>query len=222
MKTQLFAPTSLKTVLIVPFVTLTVMVVGLVGYLSFHNSEQAVNDVAHQLRAEITTRIETYVNTFLDTPPRINQLNADALREGLPPADDPTALEHHLWEQIQNFETVSSIYFGNPAGGLVDAGREEAQGKLYVIATEGFSQGTLYKYATDRKGNRTELLVTVPSFDARTRPWYTSALNQNGPTWSEVYVLSTGQGLAIAASRPVYDEQQKLLGVASVDIFCRI
>lgn len=219
MKTQLFSPTPLRTILIVPFVTLTVLVVGLVGYLSFRNGEQAINDVALQLRTEITTRIETYVGTFLDTPPRINQLNADALREGFPPANDSIALERHLREQIQNFETVSSIYFGNPAGGLVDAGREGAQGKLYVITTEGLSQGSLYKYATDQQGNRTELLVTVPSFDARTRPWYTSAIKHNGPTWSEVYVLSTGQDLAIASSRPIYDDQQQLLGVASVDIF---
>lgn len=219
MITRLFAPTPLRTLLIVPFLTLTVLIVGLVGYLSFRNSEQAVNEVADQLRAETIARIESYVDTFLGTPPRINDLNADTIRERLPAADDPTVLEQHLWEQIHHFDTVSSIYFGNPAGGLVDAGREGAQDSFYVIATEGFSQGILHKYATDQKGNRTELLTTVPNFDARVRPWYTAALDKNGPTWSQVYVLSTGHDLAVAASRPVYDEQQKLLGVVSVDIF---
>lgn len=218
-KTNLFTRLPLRSVLIVPFVLLTVLVVGLVGYLSFRNGQQAVNEVAHQLRVEITGRIESYVRTFLETPHRINQLNADALQEEWLVADDPSALERHLWKQIQNFPTVSSIYFGNPAGGLVDAGREGAQDRLYVIATEGFTQGPLYKYATDERGQRAELLLTVPKFDARTRPWYTAALNQNGPTWSEVYILSTGQDLAVAASRPVYDDQQKLLGVVSVDIF---
>lgn len=215
----LLAKIPLRAVLILPFVTLTVLAVGLVGFLSYRNGQQAVNEVAHQLRAEITAHIENYVDTFLDTPHRINQLNADAIGHGLPAANDPAALERYLWQQIQNFDTVSSIYFGNTAGGLVDAGREGAQGSLYIIATEGFKQGQLGKFATDEKGHRTDLLVTVPKFDARTRPWYTAALHKNGPAWSEVYILSTGQDLAVAASRPVYDEHQNLLGVVSVDIF---
>ncbi len=218
-KLSRFAHLPLRTVLIGPFVTLTVLLVGLVGYLSFRNGQQAVNEVAQQLRAEITARIESHVRTFLDTPLHINRLNADALRQGWLVATDPAALEQHLWKQIQNFDSVSSIYFANPAGGLVDAGREGVQDRLYIMATEDLKPGPLHKYATDQTGQRTYLQATVPKFDARTRPWYTAALNHNGPAWSEPYILSTGQDLAIAASRPVYDDQQKLLGVVSVDIF---
>jgi hypothetical protein len=48
----------LRTVLIVPFVLQMAGTVGLVGYLSFRNGQQAVNDVASQLRNEISDRIE--------------------------------------------------------------------------------------------------------------------------------------------------------------------
>ncbi|MBU8914225.1 MAG: PAS domain S-box protein, partial [Spirochaetales bacterium] len=37
--------------------------------------------------------------------------------------------------------------------------------------------------------------------------------------WSPVYILFTGQDLAVAASRPVYDEQGELLGVVAADLF---
>ncbi len=209
----------LRIVLIAPFVLLIVFVVGLVGYLSFRNGQQAVNTVAGQLRSEITTRIKEHLHTFLDTPHRINQINASLLRQGQLKANDPQALERHFWQQIEIFDSVTSIYFGNTAGGLVNAGREGAANSRYVIVTDGFVSGPFRKYATDSQGNRAEMLTTVPDFDARTRPWYTGAVAGGEAVWSEIYILFTGQDMAIAASRPVYDDQHELLGVVSVDIF---
>jgi PAS domain-containing protein len=128
-------------------------------------------------------------------------------------------LERYFWQQIQVFDSVTSVYFGNTEGGLVDAGREGAEGSLYVIVTDEFTSGPFRKYATDSAGNHTDLLVTIPDFDARTRSWYSDAVEKGDATWSDVYILFTGQDMAISASRPVYDEQQNLLGVVSNDIF---
>ncbi|MCB9418285.1 MAG: response regulator [Ardenticatenaceae bacterium] len=216
---KLFTKVPLRLILIIPFVIQVSLIVGLVGYLSYRNGQQAVNSVAHQLRSEITARIEDHLHSFLAAPHQINQINADAISENMPSAADPAALERHLWQQIQVFDTVTSVYFGNTAGGLVDAGREGPQGSLYVITTDGFQSGPFKKYATDSSGNRTELLTTVPDFDARTRAWYTEAAAKGDATWSDIYILFTGQDMALSASRPVYDEQQNLLGVAANDIF---
>lgn len=172
-------------VLIVPFVMLTVVSVGLTGYLSLHNGRQAVNEVAAQLRGEIISQIERRLETFLGTPHLINQINANVIEQGLIDVNDPAVLEPYFLEQIQVFDTITSIYFGNTQGGLIDAGREGAGGFLYVIATDAFTSGPFRKYATDDQGNRTELLLTIPNFDARTRPWYTRA-------------VETGQGYLFA------------------------
>lgn len=209
----------LRLILIVPFAVQIALATALIGYLSFLNGRRAVNDVAHQLRNEITARIEEHLLNFLAVPHRINRLNANALRQGTLDANDPAAWERYLWEQIQVFDSVTSIYFGNTAGGLVDAGREGAAGSLYVIVTDAFAQGPFRKYATDAQGQPTELLATVPNFDARTRPWYKGAVAKGDSTWNDIYILFTGQDMAIAASCPVYDEQQNLLGVVSTDIF---
>ncbi len=209
----------LRFALIAPFVVLVTLAVALTGYLSFLNGQLAVNEVADRLRGELMARIEEHLLTFLAIPHQINQLNANAMRQGLLDPGDSDALEGHFLEQVQAFDSVTSIYFGNTAGGLVNAGREGAAGSLYVIVTDGFVSGPFKKYATDELGRRTGLLTTVPNFDARTRPWYTGAVAKGGATWSEPYILFTGQDMALAASRPVYDEQGNLLGVVSVDLF---
>ncbi len=209
----------LQTVLIVPIVLQVILATGLVGYLSFRNGQQAVNEVAQQLHREINAQIEQHLRTFLDIPPRINQINANALHQGWLNAGDQPLLERYLWEQIQVFTSVSSIYFGNTAGGLVDAGREVATGSQYVIVTDGFAKGPFRKYATDSQGRRANVLTIVPDFDARTRPWYTSAVEKDETVWGQAYILFTGQDMAISASRPVYDNRRRLMGVVSVDIF---
>ncbi|MCF6248167.1 MAG: response regulator [Desulfobacula sp.] len=210
---------SLKIVLIIPFIILTVAAVGLVGYFSFRNGKEAVNEVAFQLRSEITKRIESHVSSFLNTPQQINLLNAVAMQQGELDANNPQDLERHFWQQIKIFKSVTSIYFGNIHGGLVNSGREGAKGLQYVIATDEFKKGSFNKFLTDKKGNRTDLLVTVQNFDARTRHWYRAAVKKGTGVWSPVYILFTGQDMAVAASRPAYDAQNKLLGVVSVDLF---
>ncbi len=205
--------------IVVPFVLLTIVIVGLGGYLSYFNGREAVNDVARTLRNEITNRITDHLETFLNTPRQINTINSKAIKLGLLDARNPKDLEQYFRQQIQVYDSVSSIYFGNTQGGLVNSGHEGATAAQYTIVTDNFRSGPLKKYATDREGNRTDLLVTVKNFDARLREWYKGAVTKGTNTWSRPYILSTGQNVAIAASRPVYDASQHLLGVVSVDIF---
>ncbi|HSH04942.1 MAG TPA: ATP-binding protein, partial [Anaerolineae bacterium] len=206
-------------VLVVSIVSLNVLAVSLVGYLSFQNGQRAVNDVADTLRREITFRIEEHLETFLHVPQQINETNSQLLRQEVLRVNDPEMLERHFWEQIQIFDSVSSIYFGNTAGGMANAGREGEDGFLYVIATDDFKQGAFRKFETDDEGERGELLLTMPNFDARTRPWYQGAVVNEGVAWSEAYILFTGQDMAIAVSQPVYNRDEALVGVVSVDLF---
>jgi len=218
-KNSLSRAVPLTIAIVVPFIVLTILIVGLGGYLSFANGREAVNDVARTLRNEITNRISHHLETFLNTPRQINTLNSNAIKFGLLDARNPDDLEQYFRQQIQVYDSVSSIYFGNTQGGLVNSGREGVTSAQYTIVTDDFRSGSLKKYGTDRQGNRNDLLVTVPNFDARTREWYKGAVAKGTNTWSNPYILFTGQDMAIAASRPVYNTQQQLLGVVSVDIF---
>ncbi len=216
---RIFKTVSLRVVILLPFVALAVFAVALVGYISYRNGQEAVNNVALQLRLEINARIAEHLQKYLDSAQRINQVNADMMSRGMLDAADQVALEKHFWEQVQFFENVTSINFSNTAGGLANAGREGAEGLLYVIYTEDFVAGPFYKYATDAFGNRTELLDTLPEFDGRQRSWYRDAVEQETDIWSEIYILFTGQDMSFSASRPVYDTRDRLLGVIAVNLF---
>jgi len=210
---------SLRSILTLPFIIQILLVAGLVGYFSFQNGQQAVKEIAHQLHDKINTHIEGHLKQFLDTPHQINHLNANAFYQGLPDVKSLAILEHYFWKQIQVFNSVNSISFGYKEGGVINAGREGKKGSLYVISTDTFKKGAFNKYATDSQGNRTSLLVTVPNFDSRIRPWYSKAVEKKSEVWSDIYIVFTGHDMAISASRPVYDEHHNLLGVTLNDIF---
>ncbi len=210
---------SLKTILTVPFIALIIIIAGIVGYLSFINGQKAVNNVREQFQNEISKRIEDHLSAFLNLPQQINHLNAIGIQKGQLNVENITSLEHHFWNQVKVFKSVSSIYFGNNQGGLVNSGRDKNSDSQYIIVTDNFKSGPFKKFNTDSLGKRTDLLLNVPNFDARKRQWYKGAIESGNQFWSPVYILFTGQDLAIAASRPAYDGNGNLLGVVSIDLF---
>jgi len=210
---------SLKATLIVFFAGVTILTVGLVGLLSFYSGRQAVSDVALHLRSEIIGHINEHAEEYLLLPQRINQANARAigLESGL--AGDQEALVARFAEQVDLFPTITSINFGNAAGGLANSGRDPLDDSRYVIVTDGFQPGTFRKIALESGATHGREMVVLPDFDARTRSWHARALAEGGPVYNDIYVIFTGQDMSLAVSRPVYDRQGKVLGVVSVDLF---
>ncbi|HAJ62390.1 MAG TPA: hypothetical protein DCP31_26685 [Cyanobacteria bacterium UBA8543] len=207
----------LRTVLIVPFVLQIVGTVGLVGYLSWRNGQQAVNEVASRYRSEISDRTSERISTYLRTPHLINSTNADAIRLGQLDIKNPKTLERHFLKQIKVFNSLSKISFSNSQGGFISAGNDE-RGST-VALTENFVRGVLHVYSVDHQGNHQKILVNRQNYDARMRPFHQSAVNAGKATWSPIYVyVPSSRGLGIAASYPLYDKAGTLQGVLSSDL----
>jgi hypothetical protein len=66
--TKIIGKARLQTVLVLPFLLQVVGTVGVVGLLSFQNGQRAVNDVAAQLRGEITDRIKDRIENYMSIP----------------------------------------------------------------------------------------------------------------------------------------------------------
>jgi PAS domain S-box-containing protein len=209
----------LSVALTAPFVILIVFAVGLVGYVSHRDSQEAVNQVARQLRSRILSEIEIHLETLLSAPHQITQQNATFIHDGLTSLANREETQRFFLDQVIVNQTITSLYFGSLDGGIVGAGRESANGALYVYRTDEPKAGTFSKFGPDSSGDFTSLLLTLPNFDARQRPWYQKAMTKGHATWSDIYVVFTGQDMALAASRPVYDAMNHVIGVVSVDMF---
>ncbi|BAU12356.1 two-component hybrid sensor and regulator [Leptolyngbya sp. NIES-3755] len=208
---------SLHPVLVVPFVLQISLAVGLTGWLSVRNGQQAVNDVASQLRSEITARIEQYLETYVTTPHQINRVNADAIRLNELNLQDFDQLERHFINQIQIFESVRAIYVGTEKDGS-HIGAERGDDGTLQIKVSGEATGHEVRfYAVDQNLKRTKLLKAKANFNARLRPWYKTAVQKRKANWGEIYKLFAAPNYVLNASLPIFDDRKNLIGVAAVD-----
>jgi signal transduction histidine kinase len=207
----------LRLVLVVPFLLQIIGAVGLTGFLAWRNGERAVNDLAMQLRNQVSTQVKMYLSNYLEKPDLINQFNAKAVHLGQIKLEDSAGLERHLWNQIQLFTSVSFIQFGSETGEFV--GAERSDNGRRNVAISGKATGNIFSvYATDPNGKLTQLIRSKPDYDPRKRPWYIRPAQEGKSAWSSIYIGFGTQKLTIAKGLPLYSKTGKLLGVTAVDL----
>lgn len=202
----------LRAVLIVPFVLQIFAAVGLTGFLSLRNGQKAVNDVATQLRSEVTARIDQNLKNYLSVPHQITQINQDVINLGWMNTQQPRDWGLHFWQQQQIFSSIWSIGLGSENGSFSGLDRIGKNEFIQTLA-DAKSKFIFESYALNQKGDRTQLIKRKNPYDARLRPWYKKAVAEGKATWSPVYKHVAEPQLIISATRPIYDTNGQLLGV---------
>ncbi len=208
---------SLRVVFVVPFLLQIFASVGLTGWLSFRNGSIAVNDLATQLRIELSNRIQQELHTYLETPHIVNQINVDTLKMGLINLNNTSQMERYLWNQLQQFQTASYIGVGLQNGYYIGANRND-DGTIEFDIIDQRTSGKFQKWLTNNQGDRSQLLSVRENYNPRVRPWYKAGVKAGKPVWSEIYAYFGSRVLVISANQPIYNQKKQLLGVASTDL----
>lgn len=218
---QVSKTVPLQTVLILPFALQTLVTVGLVGYFSFRNGQQTVNDLSSQLRRGITDRIEEKLKTYTEIPHTINRFNTIAFAENSIDIDHSKG-EYQFWQQTLMFPSTSLIYCGSErTGAVLGTGRLAGENSLQLWVSNATTANIPHFYSLNSQGERDRLLgKDTKRFDARLRPWYKAAVAAGQPTWSPIYADFTTNLPTITASVPIYDSTNRSLrGVCATDFF---
>jgi len=212
----------LRNTLVVPFVLQIVAAYALVGYFSFNSGQQAVNEVASQLRNELTNRINEKLVSYAEIPHAINRLNASAVAQGDIDILNGTG-EYQFWQQMQIYPDISYIYCGNENGAFMGVARymEQNQLKLRLQFVNPSTQFVRKSIELDSQGNHTRRtgIFTKP-FDPRLRPWYKAAKAAGKPVWSKIYLDFSILLPTVTASIPIYSKSDSsFIGSCGIDFF---
>ncbi|NJL01233.1 MAG: SpoIIE family protein phosphatase [Spirulinaceae cyanobacterium SM2_1_0] len=211
---------TLRSVLATAFAVQACLAVGTVGYLSIHNGQEAVRDIASQLRSELTARIDEKLQSYFASPHDINRLNANTLAQGKIDIDAAEG-ESLFWQQMQVFPDIAFIYCGSPnRGNFFGVVRQPNTGELELSYGNASNDNLRENYSLDVRGNRAHFISQSDRrYDARTRPWYQAAVTLDRPVWSDLYIAFSTRLPNITASLPVYSETgNELIGVCGVDV----
>ena len=212
---------SLHQAFTLPVLVQIFAAVGLVGYLSFRNGQQAVQVLASQLRSEVSARIQGELKSYFGDPHAINRLNATAFSHGDLDIDTATQGEHLLFQQMKIYPEIAFVYCGDAQSGeFFGILRSPETDQLELSYSNPRTDFHRRHYSLDVRGYRQHFLYeSASTYDARLRPWFNAALDAEGPTWTNVYIAFTTGLPNVTASLPVYDRRdQRLLGVCATDV----
>jgi HAMP domain-containing protein len=207
----------LQFVLIVPFVLQIFGAVGLVGYLSLRNGQQAVNELADQLMARTSRSVDQHLTSYLSLPHKLGQTNAAAVKMGLLDVRDRQTAGKYFWHQMQAHD-LTYLGVGLTTGEGVGAARYDGKTVTIEDWVAKLPNNTA-NYDTDAQGNRLRVNSRY-DYDSLKESWYTAPIKAGKATWSRIYTWTSPYGPYITASaaRPLYDAKQQLLGMISADI----
>jgi signal transduction histidine kinase/CheY-like chemotaxis protein len=207
----------LRLVLVLPFVLQIAGAVGLVGYFSFKNGQQAVNDLAERLMDKNNELVAQHLDDYLSIPVKVNQTNLDAIDAGILKLGDYQSAGRYFWQQVKTYN-FSYINYTLANGDFIGAGYLYDNKPPVIEEVTTRTKRKSYTYVTDNLGNRAKR-VDVYDYSSLTEDSYVETKKAGKPIWSQVYAWNNGTGgLAIAASRPIYNRENKFAGVISIDL----
>ncbi|MEG4802044.1 response regulator [Microcoleus sp. ARI1-B5] len=217
----------LRTVLIVPFVLQIVGTVGLVGYLSYRNGQQAVEDLAYQLINQVNEGVEQNLQHYLDVPKHINQSFAAAIRTRVLDWKNFAGLESYFAQQLQIYPTVSGMAIATEQKEFLTVERSLASDSLAIRVMDKSTDYAFHRYTADRQGKRIKLTKVRHDYDPHNdppdgRPWYRAAQEAGKAIWLPVVNLSQGVDrpiLTIVNFLPFNDAGGKFQGVLAAPLY---
>ncbi|MBW4482242.1 MAG: EAL domain-containing protein [Tildeniella torsiva UHER 1998/13D] len=214
-----FSCLPLRLLIVIPFVLQVSVAVGLTGWLSMRHGQRAVNEVASQLRSTVSHHIEQEMQNLLATSHLVNQMNYDAIALGQVDPTDSEALFRHFMRQSRTFPHIDSIMFGNANGEFVGHTNLGQQAHQRMQAGPSLGNHIQFVEVDPATGQTTRIVSSTPNWNTSTRPWYRAAVQAKGPVWGEIFPYHAYPVLALSASRPVYGDDGKLIGVLGNNFF---
>ncbi|MBW4622680.1 MAG: EAL domain-containing protein [Cyanosarcina radialis HA8281-LM2] len=228
----------LWSIWVVPFVLQTFAAVGLVGYLSLKNGQQAVNDLAGQLMDKTSQQVDDRLDAYLALPLQLTEMNLRAIASKDIDVRDPRGASHYFWQQATAFPSISYAGYGLKDGNEVGAGRWiPGLGVLIYENPPGANYASVY--LADDRGKRTRHLLSH-DYNPLNQNWYRDAVRTGKLTWAGVDAslypnpnldrsdkaippsknLELGKDayVAVSASAPFYGQQGQLLGVMTTEL----
>ncbi len=221
-----FSQQPLPTFLVLPFVIQIVAAVGVVGLLSWHAGQAAVNGLATQAMGEITDRTGQHLETYTNVPLKVVNVIASDLESGQIRLDgkDLQPFDAYLLNRLRTFNEVSFVAIGTSDKKFMGVGTNRASAPTDTLTetlevADSTTKRARLSYHLNGAGMRVQKIGELPNYDVKQEPWYQAAVDRQRLAWNEINVATDrpNPGLTLTASKPYYRAGQ-LAGVATADL----
>ena len=176
--------------------------------------DRSAEYTSRQIAESVARHSSEKITSFLRNPLNINDENHRIIENGILSLSDQVSREKFFLGILASQEPqIYSFSIGTAEGEYYGA-RRNAEGILEIMRNNRSTGGHSWYYTVNEDLTSGEIAVKLNLFDPRTRAWYTSAVEADGPAFSPVYQHFVMNDLTVSAAIPVKDPATgKLLGV---------
>jgi len=113
-----------RTVLVLSILLPVALIGTIIATIATFAGINAIRQMVNYLGYETNSRMVADISGLLRVPMLVDEMNADDLHSGRFSLDRIDMLESLLMARVKHTPSVTSVYYGNNEGGLIDAGRE--------------------------------------------------------------------------------------------------
>lgn len=184
-------------------------------------SQNAIREIAEGSIREIHTLVSARVQNELAMPIRVSQLNEHLISTRMLDPENLSDWEPLFYEQLQDFEMLSSVVWGGSDGRTAWISRY-ADGHLYWAIKDDPDDPNMLEWKLDESSTSQDEPTNEYAFDVFSRPWYQSVINAGEATWSDPFLWLGGDDnapptLGLSYGIPVMDSNGRMLGVIDAD-----
>ncbi len=208
----------LAALIIVPFLVLFMFFFSAVFLISFTNFRTRADSEHKRRTEELSRRIQAYLELFFADPIRLVQMNEDLILSGRMDHRDMDDLAFHFSIELRRYPYLTFLSMGFPNGQYIGANRPpdgSALSVYRVLASEG---SFMSRYLLTDDGGLGALVDRGDRYDARQRPWYQAAMENDGILWYPAYRYATSNDYGMGASKRVVGRDGTVLGVLTADV----
>lgn len=212
---------SLRTAIMLPFATLMLVSVALMGYAAHIGHERLLTEQSQRVIGSLTARTHDVLSHFLDAPYAILRvMRQEILFDELYTPGDMSGIESKIralyGTAFVEQQHVSVVAFGGRNGEFVGLRRETNNGFAAMVLDKR-TNGELRIHAGDTLNS--PVIAQYPGYDPRSRPWYMEGVQNAGPGWTPIYSnYDEKQEITISATSPSVDRNGAFQGIIVADV----
>lgn len=198
--------------LIIPAVIVLLLFFGVIGSFFIQSSLKNSLIILEDLQSHMEEHVNEEIIQRFEKVEKLNQINEDMLKGGILDIESQEEREIYFSNIFKSYPEIAMLYIGLTDGSFYGI-RRNPDGERLIVRNNKSTNGASQYYSTNELGVGVRLEEEFPNFDPRTRPWYLSAVEEGKPTYSDVYMHFVFKEPTITSSRPIYDENNQLIGV---------
>lgn len=200
---------SLRVAVMLPFTTLLLLTVFILGIVQTTSYERMLSNVSTQLLTANFIGISKNLDFYLEQPFIITNTIADSIeRNNLYPEPSLTKVEDYLKNIINSVyksqTQINAMAFGTETDKIVGV-KKKPDGGLSLFLKTTDTNDKLAIYSGDSTSSKLE--IEYPNYSPKTRPWYVPFAKSQQAGWSDIYSnADQKQKLTISSVAPVYSD----------------